>query len=314
MAGGRAPTPALKLRSVILAAALLAAASAAQAKWGRKGHAPPRGPARGIDSVLLANLANREINESSGVAFSQRRTDVLWTHNDSGDTPRLFAFDLSGRDLGTFTVDGATAVDWEDMASGMIGGRPCLVVADTGDNSRSRDEVALYLIEEPVVDPSQARLSGSARLLDIMPFTYEDGPHDCEALAMEPGGGRFYLVSKSKRSECALYELVRPGPAVPQPAVARIVARPGLRTVTAGDISRDNRRAVLLTYDRACEYERAGAETWPEAFARTPTVLPMPKRPKGESACYGPESHALYLTSEGVPAPLWRVRLAPLPE
>jgi hypothetical protein len=295
-------------------AVVLLAASPAPARQNRKNPAPPETPARSTDSSFLAYLANRQVIESSGLASSLRRPDVLWTHNDSGDTARLFAFDLSGRDLGTFTVEGVDAFDWEDMASDMIDGEPCLVVADTGDNGRSRSDTALYIVEEPVVDPAQAPRSGSVRPRETIPFTYEDGSHDCEAVAMEPGGARFYLVSKGKGPESAIYELTRPDPAAPRPAVARLIARPGLKQVTAMDISADGRRAILLTYGHAYEYERKGEESWADAFARTPTRVPLPRRPKGESVCYGPERDTLYLTSEGVPAPLWRVKLGPLPE
>ena len=58
----------------------------------------------------LAKLANREIDESSGLACSRAASDVFWTHNDSGDRPRVFAFDVEGKHLGAFRLAGAEAV------------------------------------------------------------------------------------------------------------------------------------------------------------------------------------------------------------
>jgi hypothetical protein len=80
------------------------------------------------------------------------------------------------------------------------------------------------------------------------------------------------------------------------------------------DISSNGRRAVVLTYGDAYEFVRNSDEGWPEAFARRPLVIPMPKRPQGESICYGPDGVTLYLTSEKAPSPLWEVRRFPEPD
>ena len=58
------------------------------------------------------------LRESSGLAVSRRQPGVLWSHNDSGDGPNLYAIDLSGRLLATIPVANAAARDWEDIASG----------------------------------------------------------------------------------------------------------------------------------------------------------------------------------------------------
>ena len=65
----------------------------------------------------LAKLANKAINESSGLAASPAHRGVFWTHNDSGSKPLLYAFNKKGQDLATVTVTGASARDWEDMSS-----------------------------------------------------------------------------------------------------------------------------------------------------------------------------------------------------
>ncbi len=44
-------------------------------------------------SEQLSLLEDKAINESSGLARSQHHPDHYWTHNDSGDTPRLFLID-----------------------------------------------------------------------------------------------------------------------------------------------------------------------------------------------------------------------------
>ncbi|MEO8498079.1 MAG: hypothetical protein ABI614_23685, partial [Planctomycetota bacterium] len=60
----------------------------------------------------LGTLANADILESSGLAASLDTPNLLWTHNDSGDGPRLFAFDESGRDRGVISLTGIKIDDW----------------------------------------------------------------------------------------------------------------------------------------------------------------------------------------------------------
>jgi hypothetical protein len=253
------------------------------------------------DSNAVVFLANTQVSESSGIASSQRRNDLLWTHNDSGDTPRLFAFDSTGRDLGTVAVEPAEAIDWEDLCSATIGGKPCLIVADTGNNMRMRDDAVLYVMEEP--DPSTERV---ARVTQTLRFTYDDGPQNCEALAVSPDEQVFYLVSRGSKKERKLYELSFTG------TVARLVMPLDFPQVTAMDISRDGRYAVLLTQKyTAIEYRRDAGESWPQAFARPPRTLRLPEAVQAEAICYSADGDALYVTSEGSPCPLWRIEILP---
>lgn len=253
------------------------------------------------ESSAVFALTNTQVIESSGITASLRRDDVLWTHNDSGDTPRLFAFDTAGRDLGTIAVKPAEAIDWEDICSVTIDDKPCLVVADTGDNQRRRDHATLYIVEEP--DLATDRV---ARVIRALPFTYEDSPQNCEGLAVSPDEQVFYLASRGKRNERKLYELPFTG------TVARLVTSLSHPHVTAMDISRDGRYAVLLTQENtAIEYRREAGESWPQAFARTPRILPIPEAMQAEAICYSPDGDALYVTSEGSPCPLWRIEILP---
>jgi hypothetical protein len=254
------------------------------------------------ESSAVFALSNTQVIESSGITASERRDDVLWTHNDSGDTPRLFAIDTAGHDLGTIPVEPAAAIDWEDICSTTIDGKPCLIIADTGDNQRKRDHATLYIVEEPDLATDQV-----ARVIQALPFTYEDGPQNCEGLAVSPDERVFYLASRGDTDQRKLYELSFTG------TVARLVMTlASLPHVTAMDISRDGRYAVLLTQENtALEYRREAGESWPRAFARTPRTLPLPEAVQAEAICYSPDGDALFVTSEGSPCPLWRIEILP---
>src|SRR5207247_980539 len=72
--------------------------------------------------LLQATFQSPRLIESSGVAVSHAYPGVLWTHNDSGDGPYVYATDLHGTDRGALLVPGAQAIDWEDISLG-----PCPV-------------------------------------------------------------------------------------------------------------------------------------------------------------------------------------------
>ena len=115
-----------------------------------------------------------ELRESSGLGASRTYPGVFWTHNDSGDEPRLYALDADAALLATIEVIGADARDWEAMTLGRcptVSDRSCLYVADMGDNRSVRESVALYIVEEP--DP----FGGDAEvpLVGTVPFVYPDG-------------------------------------------------------------------------------------------------------------------------------------------
>ena len=85
----------------------------ATAVVGAAGAAPPAtnqevaAPLRYGVPMQLAVLEHEAIRESSGLAASRLRPGVFWTHNDSGDKPRLYAFDTAGTHLGCWEAPGA---------------------------------------------------------------------------------------------------------------------------------------------------------------------------------------------------------------
>ena len=62
------------------------------------------------------------LDEASGLAQSRTNPGVFWVHNDSGDEPRVYAVSRSGALLGSYTLSGATAIDWEEHGD-RTGGR-----------------------------------------------------------------------------------------------------------------------------------------------------------------------------------------------
>jgi hypothetical protein len=133
----------------------------------------------------------REIRESSGVAVSRVHPGLLWTHNDSGDGPFLYAINISGDLLGVVRVRGARAEDWEDISLARCPNRSgsCLYIGDIGDNPERRKSVRVYVVSEP--DPPKAipwKDTLETAPAHELTIKYPDRSHDAEALYVDRDG------------------------------------------------------------------------------------------------------------------------------
>ena len=253
-------------------------------------------PSRFDTGKKIAELENEKITESSGIAASTLAKNRFWTHNDSGDKARLFAFDSKGRHLGTAKIDDASSKDWEDMASCQIKGRSFLVVGDVGDNGRRRKSYKLFIVDEPENPKKETSPAGTIE------FTFEGGPQNCEAIAVDETQRLILLASKSLLSSSIYY--------IPWPkrsarnVVAKKLTDIPIPVVTGMDISADGRNIVFTSYVAGYEINKDPNEPWEEALRRTPYLITVPARMQGESVCYSRDGKSLYFTSERAPSPL----------
>jgi len=212
-------------------------------------------------------------------------------------------------------IAGAHAVDWEDIAAMPVRGGALLFIGDFGDNRRKRSSYHIYVVAEPELDSHSATTlcSDTLPLLADITFRYPDGPHDTEALAVDPRERCILLCTKAP-GRCGIYRLPLDLSAKPDAPVlvAQPVASLRLPRVTGMDLSADGRRLILVTYGVAFLFGRNPGEDWSVVFSRTPQHFAMPPRRQGESICFDPAGMRAYLTSEILPAPLWEVFL-PLP-
>lgn len=257
---------------------------------------------------LAGQLSCREINESSGVAASLVRDSVFWTHNDSGDRPRLFAFEADGQHVGVWSLPLKKARDWEDMASATIDGQPMLIVADTGDNKRRYDHYQLHFLKE-TFPPAGEKLE----LIRTVRFRYEDGSRDCESVAFDTSRNEILLITKTWEPRCELHMIAWP---IEQESDAVITAKKIADLTIAGatglDIAPDGKLAAVTTYGNVYMFPREPAENWAQAFARAGRAVVVPPRKQGESICFAHDGRSLILTSEKIPTPVYRLDAAPV--
>lgn len=274
--------------------------------------------------VVAGTMASPPRHETSGIAFSRRSPDILWVHDDSGGQPILYAMTPDGKDAGAIRLRGVKNDDWEDVTAFEQDGKAWLLVADTGDNSGRRPQVILHLVEEPARDQLSAGKAVTVAPKWSMRLTYEDGPRDCESVAVDVAGRAIYLLSKRDDTP-QLYRVNlptgQPGnavvvarkvglvPHIPEPSVAETLVRGRLgkrrSEVTAMDFSSDGTLAAVLTYGAGLLFERKNGEPWAEALAREPVHLPISGLLQGEAICFTPDGKSIYIASEG-PQPLVR--------
>jgi hypothetical protein len=268
--------------------------------------------------VHLAVLADRSVDESSGIVASRLTPDLYWTHNDSGDGPFLYAFDRSGQSRGVWRVEGARALDWEDIAAGPgpVKGTSYLYIGDTGDNDREGKLITVYRVAEPPVESGAS--SSRANPLQTAPaevihLEYPDSRHDAEALLVHPRTGDLYVITKTRKAASKVYKATAPfdTATVIQLDFVSDLRLPTARSgeVTGADISPDGGRVVL------CDYVGAYELSLPRGDADFDTIWQQPLAPvdlglrsQGEGVCYRLDGKAILATSENAPSPLIEVR------
>jgi len=266
-------------------------------------------PQRFGEAMVAGNLANPQIKEASGMAPSRLYPTVLWVINDGGNDAMLYAVGIDGADLGTFRVDGARNHDWEALASFQLQGTSYLLIADVGDNWEQRQNSFLYVIEEPSITKTALSDETPVSIAWHIRFTYEDGPRDCEAVAVDAARQRVLLLSKRSRPP-VLYELpLQPVEGDAIAAAQRVTAVPHFNWPTAMDLSNDGLAALVLTYNSVYLFLRRPDEDWSTVFEKQPQRLQFAQLDQQEAACFGFYGKSVYVTSEKRPAPLIRIDL-----
>lgn len=248
----------------------------------------------------LCTIADRRINESSGLTSSLRTPGVWYTHNDSGDRPRFFRFDEKGKVTGVFTIPGAAAQDWEEMSAQTLEGRQWLYLGDVGDNPRQRKEIVIYRVEEPRGDSQGITDFTSYRI------RYEDRARDCEAFFVTKNGD-IWLISKAREGETVVYLVSAPKSASVN--VAKVVGRlpidtggMGGKLVTGASLSRDGKWVALRTYSGLLEYQVP--RRFSDWIKAQPSSITPPVEVQGEAVSYSRDGRLLVTTSEGSPCPV----------
>lgn len=260
-------------------------------------------------AIAAATIADPAIVEASGIAASRAHPGVFWLHNDSGAGARAFAIDDGGATLAELAIDGAIALDWEDVAlgPGPDDGVDYLYFGDIGDNLELRATVQVYRVAEP--DPALG--SGTVTGAVMLELNYPDGAHNAETLLVDPRNGDLVIVTKEERGPSIVFVAPFPqqaGAPIDMQSIGELAfgsaTLPGSPLATGGDISPDGSTIAIRTYDAVFGWRRTSSMTLADAFAGEPCPLPMMARTQGEALALA--SAAYFTVSEGAMPTLWR--------
>ncbi|MGB1456919.1 hypothetical protein [Spongiibacter marinus] len=259
-------------------------------------------------------LNQRPLSELSGLAASGAHPGYYWAHNDSGDRPTLYLIKPGEDKLKSVSVRGASAADWEDMASFSEGDAHYLLVGDIGDNLAIRPMTDIYLLRE-----GGAPQAPSLTLLRRYTLVFDGGPRDVEGLAVDPEQRMVYLLSKRERHP-KLYRFSLdslPDEPVLLSALGEIKSLPttdshtpqrkgGItqHSPTGLDFAADGSAAVISTLGESYYFVRQGQQSWLSVLNTSPQALGAPPLRQAESIAISRDGNTILLGSEGLPTKL----------
>lgn len=273
-------------------------------------------------------IADKVLREISGMAISRRDSDLLWVHNDSGSRAYLYAISPDGQRRARVTLKGATARDWEDMASFEFDGEPMLVVADVGDNSARRSNLWLHFIREPDLSELGANAQIEVDVAWSIPFRYPSGAADCESIAVDTEAGQVLLLTK-RQNPPRLHALpIKPDGArplrgsridavelgavsnIPRPRAEDLLSDPMFGAYSSQPTAMDltQNELLILTYRHAYLYSRDADQSWADAVTQAPRIVLLPRMEQSESVAFDRNGQDVYVTSERANPPVYRLR------
>lgn len=252
--------------------------------------------------VATGKVTHPALLEASGLTASALTPGVLWTHNDSGDSARIFALHADATLAAEVAIDGASANDWEAIAAGPFEGAPALYIGDIGDNPKSRANVTIYVVREPSLAPPPKSVSVAKRL----DLKYEDGAHDAEALLVDPVDGTIAIATKSLDGKSGIYVAD-----TARSLLTLATTLDGLPWVTDGSVSKDGRFVALRTYGTAFVWVRTPGTSLVDALGGTRCPMALESEPQGEAIALASDGSSYFTLSEKKDQPLWSFTLTP---
>ena len=203
--------------------------------------------------IVKCSLPSK-LTESSGLFIQS--PDTLWSHNDSGNNAKLYAFDTMGNELMTRSMGDVSDNDWEEITKDEKGR---IYIGDFGNNNNDRQDLMILRVTSDISDKSKPVV------LDSITFQYEDQTlfppptsslnFDCEAMVVL--NDTVFLFTKDRTNPYLSQTLLYTIPATPGFHIARYkttyltnvpVFLQG--SITGAALSPDKKTLALLGYPR----------------------------------------------------------------
>jgi hypothetical protein len=225
------------------------------------------------------------LKEVSGIADSKTAPGHVWALQDRGNPPQLHLINHNGTVQKNIYIKGARNRDWEDMA--LVGSD--LYIGDIGDNFKAFTEYSIYKLPEPAPGVD------TVRSFETIRFRYPDGPHDAEALLIEPATRDIFIVTKSD-DPAAIYKIAFPYSTTEVNTAVKAGTLTYKGAVSAA-LSPDGNEIIVKTYLSLNHYKRAGASL-EATLQKQPATLPYRIEPQGEAVAFANDNSGYFTLSE----------------
>ena len=254
----------------------------------------------------VTRLSGRTVPESSGICASRINENIIWTLNDHTNHHSLYAINSIDGSVQQYPIAKGNNYDYEDIACGPgpIPDVAYIYAADIGDNAAKRGKryFSGRLLINPIIiyrirEPNLSTLRGSdLTRWEKLKLEYPDGPHNAEAMMIDPVSERIFIISKSSGTIWMTPEQWGAGPArMTLTKVGSIKTMPDL--LTGIDISPDGREIVVKFYN-SIHYFCMGSrqydnpeDSWQDIVNVLANVdgikVPYIEEPQGEAVCFG---------------------------
>jgi len=247
----------------------------------------------------LGKVKSKALAEVSGMAASRVNKGLLWVSND-GDSGRVYAIRTDGKMIVELRLP-VRVLDVEELAlgPGSEDGADYLYVGDIGDNDSRRFEVTVVRFKEPMIGSE----GGEVKVEQAEQFrlAYPDGPHDAEAMFVDPESNSLFIVTKEPQGG-RLYSVAINALKDRVRSELTLVGRVNADSVSGGAISPDGRRIVLRREEHGWLWNRRPGASVAEALQGVPQVVTVRGRRQGkngEAVAFRGDSAAYYTLSEG---------------
>ena len=261
-----------------------------------------------LQRIDLGEIESDKILEASGLASSRFNQNILWTHNDSGDSNRIFAMDINGNHVGEFLLNNTENRDWEDIAigPGPLEGADYIFVGDIGDNRSENDVKHIYRFVEPQVYTNNQSSEINIDNTESISYQYEDGNRDAETLIVDPITKDIIIISKREGSAVHVYLLPFPHDTENILTAQLIMTKdfyPNInfntsQWIVAGDISKDGSAILIKSYTDVFYFSRESNQSIFDALNTSGVKLPYVTEPQGEAICWDRMTSGYFTLSE----------------
>ena len=261
-----------------------------------------------VAGVEVGRVSSDPIKEASGLASSRLNADILYTHNDRGDDPQIFAIRTDGTHIATLTLESALHVDYEDIAvgTGPLPNTSFIYIGDIGNNlfkDEPRDNIVIYRLQEPLIDANADKrnfpLSMNAEV-DALTLAYPDRAHDAETLLLDPFDSRLYVITKRDGNNF-IYRTPQVWGAGDASQTLEYVGR--MQTAddaSGGEISVDGTEILIRNRGKIFYFTRddPSSSDLASVLAQPGEILPYEQELQGESVAFATDGQGYFTLSE----------------